>query len=569
MSRDTLDAWLPGIRSILALPLILSAGCGTTPSRVPEPDPSSVIRFTDVTTAAGVTFNYNFGDFAYDNILESSGSGVAWIDYDNDGNLDLYLLNGRWLENSSDPKGRVFQNARNALYRNNGDGSFTEVTDAAGVAGDAWHMAAGIADFDGDGFEDLFLANYGPNIFYHNNGDGTFSDWTAALGLAGPTTLNGFTKWSVAAAVFDADADGDLDLLVGNFLAFDPHYLTPGSPHRMPAPAEYDGQPSIFYRCESDGRYVDATREAGLFFPQNKVMGLSVFDADGDGDLDIFQANDHQPNFFFRNRGNGVFQEVAAAAGVAVNLDGVGTGAMHGSLGDVDGDGFIDILVTDLDYGSLYRNLGHGCFDDITALSGVRLALQGTEGWGGGLHDFDNDGDLDIFTANGGADELVVKRPTLLVNHGAGHFVEVGAAAGEYFHSERSGRGAAFGDYDNDGDIDIVVSHVDLPGKPALLRNDTRSGHHWLGVRLRPTRGAPEPVGAMVRVTTGNRTQVRVFQRAQSYVSQNDPRLHFGLGSAHRVDVLEIEWPGRATQTLHDLPVDRYITVVEAAPSHP
>jgi hypothetical protein len=521
-------------------------------------------RFEDVTARAGITFRYNFGDLTYDNILESSGSGVAVFDYDGDGKMDILFLNGRYLEGVSDPNGRIFSNARNALYRNNGDGTFTDVTEKAGLGGSHWSMAATIADLDGDGLEDIFLSNYGPNTFFHNNGDGTYSDWTEKAGLQGPETLNGFVKWSVGAAAFDADGDGVPELFVGNFLAFDPSYRSPGSPDRMPSPAEYKGQPSILYKRGADGRFVDVTRQAGLYFPESKAMGLTVYDFDGDGLLDIFQANDHQPNFLFRNLGGGTFRDVAAEAGVAVNLDGVGTGHMHGSLGDVDRDGLLDIFVTDLSYQSLYRAIAPGRFEDIVEQSGIRRLMNGVESWGAGLHDLDNDGNLDVFAANGGADALVEKRPTLLVGDGSGHFADAADGGGPYFHGKRSGRGAAFGDFDDDGRIDIVVSHVDLKATPALLRNVTANGNHWLGVSLRPGKNQPEPVGAVLRLTAGGKTQMRVYQRAQSYLSQNDPRLHFGLGKAARVEKLEIRWPSGSVETLTDLPVDRYMAVTSS-----
>ncbi len=546
--------------AVLAVALVVAAcGCRGRSAQAPSPGP----RFEDVATKAGIGFRYTFGDLTYDNILESSGSGVAIFDYDGDGKMDILFLNGRYLEGVSDPNGRAFANARNALYRNNGDGTFTDVTAKAGVGGSRWTMAATIADLDGDGLEDIFLSNYGPNTFLHNNGDGTYSDFTDKVGLGGPATLNGFVKWSVGAAAFDADGDGTLELLVANFLAFDPAYRSPGSPDRMPAPAEYRGQASILYKRGPDGRFVDVTETSGLHFPESKAMGVTVWDADGDGRPDVFQANDHQPNFLFRNLGRGVFEDIAAAAGVAVNLDGVGTGHMHASLGDVDGDGLLDVFVTDLSYQSLYRAIGPGRFEDVTEKSGVRRLMDGAESWGGGLYDLDNDGAVDIFAANGGADTLVLKKPTLLVNDGAGHFSDASAGAGDYFQGRRSGRGVAFGDFDDDGRIDIVVSHVDLKGSPALLRNVTANGNHWLGVALKPTRSPSEPAGALVKATAGGKTQVRVYQRAQSYLSQNDPRLHFGLGKRAKVDALEIRWPSGTVQTLRDVPADRYVTVTE------
>ncbi len=541
---------------VLVTTVMSSAACSSV---------SSGPRFEDVTAKAGITFKYTFGDFTYDNILESSGGGVAVFDYDGDGKIDILFLNGRYIEGVSDPKGRVFQNARSALYRNNGDGTFTDVTEKAGLGGSRWSMAATIADLDGDGLPDIFLSNYGPNTFFHNNGDGTYSDWTEKVGLAGPANLNGFVKWSVGAVAFDqgADADGQLELMVANFLAFDPLYLSPGSPERMPSPAEYRGQASILYRRGPDGRFVDVTRAAGLHYPESKAMGLTAFDCDGDGRLDLFQANDHQPNFLFRNLGRGRFEEIAAAAGVAVNLDGVGTGHMHGALGDVDGDGRLDILVTDLSYQSLYRATGPCQYEDITARSGIKALMNGAESWGAGLYDLDNDGDLDLFAANGAADTLTLKRPTLLVNDGHGHFTSAADTAGDYFQGTRSGRGVAFGDFDDDGRIDIVVSHVDLKGTPVLLRNVTSNGNHWLGVVLKPTRSPSEPIGAMIKATAGGKTQVRTYGRSGSYLSQNDPRIHFGLGPATQVETLEIRWPSGRVQTLTNVPADRYLTVTE------
>jgi hypothetical protein len=386
-----------------------------------------------VTETAGIDFRYTFGDFTYDNILESSGSGVTVFDYDGDGDLDLYMLNGTYLEGISDPKGRVFRDTPNRLYRNDGDGSFAEVSVEAGVDDRHWSMAAAPLDHDGDGDVDLYLLNYGPNVFYRNNSDGTFTDVADSLDLRGPATLNGFTKWSVGAAFWDYDLDGDVDLMMGNFLAFDPYYLSPGTPHLMPHPAEYRGQASLLYRQERDGTFTDVTEEAGLYYPDSKCMGLTVFDYDGDGDLDLFQGNDHQKNFLFRNEGKKGFREVAEASGVVVNDQGVPTGSMHGSIGDVDGDGLIDMLVVDLRYGALYRNRGDGTFDDITERSGVKQAFTGKGAWAAALFDYDNDGDLDLFSANGMADFLVDQPQLLLENDGRGRFRDVGPELCPYF----------------------------------------------------------------------------------------------------------------------------------------
>ncbi|MFQ5571327.1 MAG: CRTAC1 family protein [Rhodothermales bacterium] len=523
----------------------------------------SPVGFTDVTGTSGIDFRYTFGDRTYENILESSGSGVTVFDYDGDGDLDLYLLNGTYLEGISDLEGRVFQDTPNRLYRNNGDGTFTEVAQRVGVDDRHWSMAAEALDYDGDGDVDLYLLNYGPNVFYRNNGDGTFTEVTERLGLQGPETLHGFTTWSVGAAFWDYNGDGALDVTVCNFLAFDPAVVSPGNPELMPHPAMYQGQASLLYRQEPDGRFTDVTRDVGLFYPDSKCMGMTVFDYDDDGDLDLFQGNDHQENFLFRNDGEDGFREVGRAAGVAVNDQGLPTGSMHGSIGDIDGDGLIDILVVDLRHGALYRNLGNGAFEDVTASSGVARFFAGMGAWAAAFFDYDNDGDLDIFSANGAADELILQRPLLLENDGTGRFRDVGARRGDYFRAERSGRGGAVWDYDDDGDLDIIVSHVDLRATATLLRNDGDNGNHWLGLTLVGRRGAASAIGARVTIRAGDHQQVLVNQWATSYLSSNDPRLHVGLGSNERVDRLEIRWTNGHTEVFRDVEADRYLTVVQ------
>ena len=439
------------------------------------------VTFTDVTKKAGITFKYTFGDNSYKNIIESSGSGITVFDYNNDGFMDIYLMNGTYLEGISDPAGKIYKNSHNELYKNNGNGTFTEVSKTAGVGGHQWSMAAGAIDLDNDGYQDLYVLNYGPNVFYHNNGNGTFTDITSSLGLGGPDKLNGFTKWSIGVSFWDYNLDGRLDAMVGNFLAFDPAYVSPGSPDMMPSPTEYNGQASMLYEQQPDGKFIDVTKKNNLYYPDSKCMGLTVFDYDDDGDLDIFQANDHQLNFLFRND-NGIYKEVAVESGVAANSQGKGTGSMHGSIGDIDGDGLIDILVTDLDYGALYKNIGNGLFVDITEESGVAAAMAGKSSWGAQLFDYDNDGDLDIVAANGTAEELILQYPLLLENDGKGHFKNVGKEHGAYFSTKRSGRSLAVWDFDNDGNLDIIISHLDKNGTPALLRNDGGNGNHWLGL---------------------------------------------------------------------------------------
>ncbi len=527
----------------------------------PPPNAGDGLRFEDVAAAAGLSFRYTFGDYAYDNILESSGSGVLWLDHDGDGDQDLYLLNGTYIENVSDPKGRVFEGERNRFYCNEGDATFTDCTEASGLGDPVWSMGASAGDFDDDGDLDVFLANYGPNRLFRNDGDGSFVDVAEEVGLVGPEALNGFVKWSVGASWLDADRDGDLDLMVCNFLAFDPYHLHPGKEWEMPQPAEYRGQPSLLY-LQDGGRFVDRTREAGLYREGSRCMGITVLDFDGDGWLDVFQGNDHQPNFLFRARGDGTYEEIGESSGLAVNDEGIGTGSMHGSPGDVDGDGRLDLLVVDLRHGSLYRRSGEAIlFADATWASGVGHLLDGLGQWGAGLQDLDNDGDLDLFTTNGVAHILVGQYPMLAANDGQGHFRDARGAAGPYFATPRSGRGAAFADYDNDGDLDIVVNHVDHRASVALLRNVSDAGA-WVGFEL-VGRRPRTAYGARLELEAGGRRLVRVHQPNAGYLSANDPRVHFGLGTATAIDRLTVRWPSGAEQSWAEIETGRYWVLEE------
>ena len=520
--------------------------------------------FKDVTRQAGIDFRYTFGDYSYVNILESSGSGVTIVDYNNDKLMDLFMMNGTYIEGISDPEGRVFSNSHNFLYKNNGNGTFTDVSGEAGLRGHFWSMAAGAVDYDNDGDQDMYLLNYGPNVFYRNNGNGTFTDITDALDLRGPEKLNGFTKWSIGTSFWDFNADGRLDLMVGNFLAFDPEYVSPVTPGMMPHPSEYKGQASMLYQQQPDGIFIDVTKEYNLFYPDSKCMGLTIYDYNADGDLDIFQANDHQFNFLFRNDG-GKYKEVGVESGVAANSQGRGTGSMHGAIGDIDGDGLIDLFVPDLSYGALYHNIGNGLFTDITESSGVEGFLAGKGTWGGILFDYDNDGDLDIVAANGTAEELILQYPMLLENDGKGHFRDVGKDLCSYFSEKRSGRGMAVWDFDNDGDLDIIISNVDLKATPALLRNDSGNGNHWLGLTLKGTKGPAAAAGARVEVTAGDMKQVHINQWATSYLSNNDPRLHIGLKGEKQIDVLVIYWSDGTKEEYRDIETDRYLTILEGS----
>ena len=516
--------------------------------------------FEDVTTASGINFQYTFGDGTYENIMESSGAGISIIDYNQDGLYDIYLLNGTYLEGISNSEGKHNSTAYNHLYRNNGNGTFTDISQQAGVDNIQWSMAAGVYDYDGDGDQDIYLANYGPNVFYRNNGDGTFTDITDELGLRGPDKLNGFTKWSVSVAFADFNMDQRMDILLGNFLAFDPDHRSSPDPTIMPHPGEYLGQASILYEQQKDGTFMDVTEKVGLYYPDSKCMGITVLDYDDDGDLDIFQSNDHQPNFLFRNETNG-FNEVGVPTGVAVNSGGNPTGSMHGTIGDVNGDGLIDILVTDLKYGSLYQNIVGGVFKDVTGKSGIAAHFKGKGGWAAVLSDFDNDGDLDIFSANGTAEELILQPPLLLENTGSGKFINNGKSWGRYFNEQHSGRGAAVLDYDNDGDLDIIVSHVQPGANATLLENRTQNHNHWIGIQIvAPTDGS-SIVGTNVTISTNGLKLRRVYQPSTGYLSYSDPRIHFGIGTINSIDQIKIEWPNGEQEILKNINSDQYISI--------
>lgn len=518
------------------------------------------VRFQDVAQESGIDFQYNFGDRTYENILESSGSGITVFDYNNDGYMDLFMMNGTYLEGISDDTGKDFQQSHDHFYKNNGDGTFTEISNTAGLNSVGWTMAAGAIDYDLDGFQDLYVLNYGANIFYRNQGDGTFKDITDQLGLAGPEQLNGYTKWSIGVSFWDYNLDGLLDAMVGNFLAFDPAYVSTQTPGMMPHPSEYKGQASILYEQQKDGSFKDVTKANNLYYPDAKCMGLTVFDFDDDGDLDIFQANDHQFNFLFNNE-NGKYLDVGVASGIAANSKGQETGSMHATLGDVDGDGLIDIFVSDLKYGALYKNKGNGIYEDVTESSGVAGPLAGKGGWGASLFDYDNDGDLDIITANGTAEELILQLPLLLENDGHGKFTDVGKLHGEYFSTKRSGRGLVVWDYDNDGDQDIAISHVDLKGTASILRNDGGNDNNWIGLQLSGDQGLATGIGAKITIRTGSKSQVLINQWTSGYLSNKEPRVHAGLGKAALIDEISIEWPDGTKEVFKEIKINQYIHV--------
>jgi hypothetical protein len=512
-------------------------------------------QLVDVTAAVGITFEHRFGDEHLSNIVEATGAGVALFDYDGDGDPDIYFVNGAYRKGVSHAKGR--HNAgklRNALYRNEGGGRFSDVTDTAGVGDTGFGMGTVAADYDNDGDADLFVTNYGPNTLYRNNGDGTFSDVTQAAGVGGD-------QWSVGCAFFDYDRDGWLDLFVGNYLQFDPGYRYYYAGNAFPGPLSYQGQADILYRNRGDGTFEDVTRAAGVFDIQGRAMGVAAGDIDDDGWMDIYIANDAMANTLYRNRGDGTFDNIALDSGTAFGQNGEATSAMGPEFGDYNRDGLIDLLVPDMGYGCLYRNTGKGFFEEMSAQSGLAAACGQYTSWSGNFFDFDLDGRIDIFLANGDSRFLEAEEDLLLLNVDGKRFRDISQSVGAAFQRKAIGRGAATADIDADGDLDLVVAN--LNGPPHLLRNDTPPGNHWLMVDLQGTRSNRDAIGARIRVTTGSSTQTRFVASSSGYLSQSGYRAHFGLGRATAVERLEVRWPSGTLQTFKDLEADRVVTLKE------
>jgi hypothetical protein len=509
----------------------------------------------DVTRQAGITFVHSIGDDDMDNIIESNAAGCAFFDYDGDGDLDIYLLNGAYVEGFSGVRGRTNRGKlTNALYRNDGDGTFTDVTAAAGVGDKGMGMGASAADFDNDGDQDLFVANYGPNTLYRNNGNGTFTDVTRAAGIDNALSALGST-W------LDYDGDGHLDLYVGNYVTYDASYQYFYAAQRFPGPLAYHGQPDVLYHNNGDGTFTDVTRKAGVYHAEGRAMGVTSGDVDDDGDWDIFVANDAMENSLYRNNGDGTFTDIALPSGTAFAERGNAAAAMSAEFGDIDLDGLIDIVVPDMAYCAVYMNLGGGLFEDRTTSLGVATACGPNTNWSGNLFDFDHDGYLDLFLTSGHPHRLIGEEALLLRNDHGRRFVDVSDALGPDFQEDFLGRGSAVGDYDNDGDMDVLV--LNLNQRPRLLRNEGGNRANWVMVRLVGTVGNRDAIGARVRLTAGGSTQTRLRVSSSGYLSQSDPRLHFGLGTAARIDRIEIRWPSGTVQTLEGQRPNQVITVTE------
>ena len=525
---------------------------GTMSSSVMPPEGDDA--FIDITGPAGINFKHSIGDHHLSNLVESVGGGAAFFDYDQDGYLDLYLVNGSHNGDLSDQEDELDYRPVNELYRNLGDGSFEDTTKRAKVGDDGYGMGVTIGDFDNDGYPDIYVSNYGPNKLFRNKGDGTFEDVSKKTGVAGNET-------SVGAVWFDYDNDGHLDLYVGNYVKFDPEYEYYYAPDGFPGPMAYDGQPDRLYHNNGNGSFEDVTEQLGIFNPEGRAMGVGSADYNNDGWMDIYVANDHMVNYLYENQEGKGFKDVGIATGTAFNQVGEATISMSVDFADFNGDGLLDLFVSDDGYCSLFANQGDNVFSEMSYHAGIAQASGQHVGWATAFIDFDNDGDKDIFKVNGELKHLYGQEDQLFENVDVEKFNDISVESGAHFLEEKVSRGACFGDYDNDGDIDVYIVNLDDYG--ILLRNDRGNKNNWLILHLKGTESSRDAIGARVKVTVNGVTQIDQKKGGCGYLSQNDPRLHFGLGDAESVDKIEITWPAGSEQVLENVKANQIMVIEE------
>ena len=547
-----------------------SAGPRPTPSTPPAP------HFVDVAPDAGLTAVLYCGGTDKDHLLESVGTGAAFIDFDEDGRLDIFLVNGWALD---EEPSRVRIKGRNVLYRNLGGGRFEDVTRRAGLDDEGWGCGVCAADYDNDGHVDLFVTGFGPARLYRSRGNGTFEQVAERAGVADP-------GWGAGAAFFDADGDGNLDLYVARYLVATLDEVLEArrtttwreSVKVMAGPFGFRGGKDRFYHNNGDGTFRDATVEAGMDdIAEAYGLGVLASDLDNDGDVDVYVANDSNPNFLYRNDGHGHFSEIGTWSGAGLSAEGIAQAGMGVDAADFDGDGFQEIFVTNFakDHATLYKNQGGLMFNDMSAELRLKQLTYETLKWGCSFLDFDLDGDLDLMIANGHIypqvehdpklNETYKQRPTLLRNDG-GRLTDISRESGPGMQVAASARGLSTGDFDDDGDLDLLVTTID--GPPLLLRNDTRREGHWLKLRLLNRHGGPA-INARAVASAGGISRLRELRSGSSYQSQNALELHFGLGRSTRIDTLQVDWPGGRRSTLKDVEVDRTITLREPPATPP
>lgn len=545
--------------SLFLLLLSATLAAQTVPPASPatSPIPVSTIRLEDATASSGIDFVHSFGSRQLGSLLEGTGGGCVWFDYNNDGKPDLYIVTGKPLDDSIHPfplKTKPLEMPHNHLYRNDGKGKFTDVTDKAGLAPDMYSIAVAAADYDNDGNVDLLVTGYGQAILYHNNGNGTFTDVTAKAGIQ-------VDRWSISSTWLDYDKDGCVDLFVGRYVQFDPKYRAFYPADNYPGPLDYEGETNKLYHNNCNGTFTDVSEKSGIEALRGRTMGVTAADYDGDGWPDIYVANDKTENFLFHNKHDGTFEEVASQADVAYGQSGESTSAMGPVFADVDGDGLLDLWVTDSKFNRLMHNASKGMFDDVSAHSGISQATAQYTSWGSGIYDLDNDGWPDILTFHGGLIHLIPQEHSLFKGLGNGKFADVSRDAGAVLDAKSVARGACFADYDNDGKVDAFL--VNLGAKGTLIHNVTASKDHWIAIQLKGTKSNRDGIGAHLEVLSGGRRQVAEKVAGSGYLSQDDARVHFGLGTAAKVDKLTIQWPSGKQQVLENLSVDRTVLVEE------
>jgi hypothetical protein len=533
----------------------------------PQNSPATATEFSDITAAAGIRFTHFKGNDGVSINLEEFGPGVCVSDYDKDGWQDIYFVNGR-------DRYKRGINVKNALYHNNGNGTFTDVTDSAGVPGTNYGLGCVWGDYDNDGFPDLFVTQFGANVLYHNNGDGTFTDVTAKAGVAGLES----GQFHSGAVFFDYDRDGKLDLYVGSYVALGPkaqRYCDIGGVKSSCAPAVYHGSPNALYHNNGDGTFTNVTAAAKILQPDGKNLSVGAYDWDNDGWPDLFVANDGQPAYLYENLHNGKFRETAEIAGMAYNLHGQMMASMCISLGDFDNDGWLDLYISDFQKNSdhVWRNSGKGYFDEVSDEMGITLATKDVLSFGGGFLDYDNDGWLDIFIGNGhvypeieqvSTDTLYKQHNSLFHNDAHGKFTDVTIPGGLTAVPPRAARGVAFADFDNDGYVDVIVANNGDP--PTLLHNNALHKNHFVNFKLVGTKSNRDAMGARIKITAGGINQIREIAGGGSYLSQSDLRANFGLADATIISTVEVTWPSGAHQTFQNVPADRFYQITEGRP---
>jgi hypothetical protein len=558
--RQLRRLWLPGWSLVFGL--LAFAGCGKSPeqktSTVDQAADGKAIQpiFEDVTKRAGLDFVHQLANGQLDNIMKSNGAGGTFLDYDNDGLMDVYLVNSGPVPGLSDaPPGTP--RLPNRLYRNRGDGTFEDVTKRAGVEGLGFGVMAAAADYDNDGYTDLLVVNFGSLILYHNNGDGTFTDVTAKAGLTSKHA-------GISATFLDYDGDGYLDIFVADYLVYDPAIrVPPGSQVPYPGPLSYEPEFNILYRNRGDGTFEDVSERTGIRVAGHRAMSVTPLDYNLDGNPDLYISNDGTPNLLLANDGKGHFEDVAMQCGVAYDQVGMAAGSMGAAVGDCTGDGLPDLLVTRLGNASLYINSKNGFFSDLAATSGILNLSTRYTGWGANFIDFDNAGNLDLFIANGDPYSMKGMPSLLLENQGNARFVDAAEKGGPFFKRQMNLRGCGAFDMDNDGRMDVLLTS--MGGPVVLLHNRGASQNHWLTLKLVGTHCNRDGFGAQVKVQAGSRVFQAQAQCPTSYVFQRDPRLHFGLGQESKVDRIEIRWPKPSgqTQVLTNIAVDQILRVRE------